>query len=127
MELKFVQNDVESDLLVLRKYQQIYDKHRNLVPLINGDVPPTRQTPYWMVLHKKGPGEKSIGQFSFQLKDNTLFIVLRRVMHANKYYSTDRTGYVMVFNMECFLNFSFLKDVSRAGRYLKARVGLTCT
>jgi AraC-like DNA-binding protein len=143
MELKFIQNHVESDLLILRKYQQIYNKYRDegiidldkrlrhkfdfhiyrledVVPLINGDIPPTRQTPYWMVLIKKGSGEKSIGQFSFPIKDNTLFVVPRRVMHSSKYYATDCTGYVMVFNIEYFLNSSFSKQCILNKKVLKS-------
>ncbi|AYL96575.1 helix-turn-helix domain-containing protein [Mucilaginibacter celer] len=142
MEMKLVQSDIEDDLLILRKYHQIYTKYRDegiidldrrlrhkfdfhiyrleeVIPLINGDVPPTRQTPYWMVLVKHGSGQKSIGQFNFPIKDNTLFVVPKRVMHWSKYSSLDCTGYVMVFGIEYFLKTSFPKQCLANRKVLK--------
>ena len=142
MEMKLVQSDIEDDLLILRKYHQIYMKYRDegiidldrrlrhkfdfhiyrleeVVPLINGDVPPTRQTPYWMVLVKNGSGHKSIGQFNFPIKDNTLFVVPKRIMHWSKYHSLDCTGYVMVFSIDYFLKTSFSRQSLTNRKVLK--------
>ena len=123
----------DDHLLALRRYKHVYHRYKNdgiidldqrlkhqcdfqIYPLgdavreLSGEVPPTRQTPYWIVLVRKGIGEKSIGQFTFPIKDNTLFIVPKRVIHSSKYFTTDCEGYQMMFNIDFFLNAAFPKQ-----------------
>src|SRR5437899_118312 len=82
VHLLLSQSGNDDDMLVIRRYQHIYNKYKNdgIIDLdkrlkhkfdfqiyrlgdavleVNGEVPPTRQTPYWIVLVKKGIGEKS--------------------------------------------------------------------
>jgi AraC-like DNA-binding protein len=127
-------DSIDDDDLVLIKYRDIYHKYlndkiidvdkrmkhqfsfqlytlENAVPRVNGVVPPSRQTPYWIALFKKGDGEKTIGLHTFPVKNNTLFIVPKRVIHSSTYFSTDCEGYVLLFNIDFFLNNAFPKHL----------------
>ena len=126
--------DKNDDTIVLEKYRQVYRKYLNdkiidmdkrmkhpfdfqiytletAIPYVNYNVPPSRQTPYWIVLVKKGSGEKSIGSYTFQVKEQTLYIVPKRVLHSSKHWSTDTGGYVLLFNIDFFLNNAFPKHL----------------
>jgi AraC family transcriptional activator of pobA len=127
---------------VLEKYRQIYKKylddgiidldkrmkHRftfqlypleTAIPRINGTIPPSRQTPYWIVLVKKGSGEKSIGMHTFPITENTLFIVPKRVTHSSTYFSLDCSGYLLAFSIDFFLNNAFPKNLILNRKVLK--------
>jgi len=123
-----------NDDMVLQKYRDIYHRYlkdgiididkrmkhhfnfqiyplETAIPEINGVVPPSRQTPYWIALFKRGSGQKSIGLYTFPVKENTLFIVPKRVIHSSTYFSTDCSGYILLFNIDFFLNNAFPKHL----------------
>jgi AraC-like DNA-binding protein len=81
-------------------------------------VPPSRQTHYWIVLVKKGTGEKSIGSFTFPVKEHTLYIVPKRVLHSSS-WSADISGYVLLFNIDFFLNKAFPRHLIINKKVLK--------
>jgi len=133
MSSKPIDSSSENDDLVLQKYKQIYSrylkdgiididkrmKHKfdyqiytleEAIPQVNHVVPPSRQTPYWIVLVKKGTGDKYIGSYSFPVKKNTLYIVPKRVLHSSNNWSADIAGYILVFNVDFFLNNAFPKQ-----------------
>lgn len=124
---------MKDDEFVLREYRDIYRKFlkdgiidmdkrmkhpfsfqiytlETAVPEVNGTVPPSRQTPYWITLVRKGSAEKSIGLYTFPIRENTLFIVPKRIMHSSRDWSLDCQGYVIVFNVDFFLNNAFPKQ-----------------
>src|ERR1700733_1831154 len=70
------QNEV-IDLDKQMKHSSSFQVHRleDLMTRIAGEIPPSRQAHYMIVLIKKGQGEKCIGLFNFPVKENTLFIV----------------------------------------------------
>jgi AraC family transcriptional activator of pobA len=88
-----------------------YQVHRleNVVPKLNGIVPPNRQSVYYITLFKKGSGEKSVGLFNFPIVNNTLLLIPQRVIHSTQYRSLKCSGYVLNFNVEFFLNNDFPK------------------
>src|ERR1700761_2385398 len=85
---------------------QIYDL-KTALPLVDGNVPPSRQSHYWITLVKKGSGEKTIGLYTFPIRERTLFVVPRRMMHSSRHWALDSEGYVLVFNVDFFLNNAF--------------------
>jgi len=130
------------DAIVLEKYRQVYRKYlddkiidmdkrmkhpfdfqiyslETAVPYVNYTVPPSRQTPYWIVLVKKGNCEKTIGSFTFPVKEQTLYIVPKRVLHSSKHWSADTAGYVLLFNIDFFLNNAFPKHLISNKKVLK--------
>ena len=134
--------DKNEDAIILEKYRQVYRKYlddkiidmdkrmkhpfdfqiyslETAVPYVNYTVPPSRQTPYWIVLVKKGSCEKSIGSFTFPVKEHTLYIVPKRVLHSSKHWSADPSGYVLLFNIDFFLNNAFPKHLISNKKVLK--------
>lgn len=134
--------DKNDDSIVLEKYRQVYTKYlddkiidmdkrmkhpfdfqiyslETAIPYVNYMVPPSRQTPYWIVLVKKGSGEKSIGSFTFPVKEQTLFIVPKRVLHSSNYWPADISGYILLFNIDFFLNNAFPKHLISNKKVLK--------
>lgn len=74
---------------------------------VKGIVPPCRHSTYWIVLVKKGCGEKRIADQVFEITDHTLFIVPARTVHSSKYRSTDCSGYLLSFDVTFLLKSSF--------------------
>lgn len=134
--------DKNDDAIVLEKYRQVYRKYlddkiidmdkrmkhpfdfqiyplETAIPYVNYTVPPSRQSHYWIVFVKKGHGEKSIGSFTFPVKEQTLYIVPKRVLHSSKNWSADTCGYVLLFNIDFFLNSAFPKHLISNKKVLK--------
>jgi AraC family transcriptional activator of pobA len=76
---------------------------------LQGVIPPSRQSQFFIVLVKHGAGEKTIGHFTFPIQDNLVFIIPQRVAHSSKYWSVDCFGYYLSFNIEFFLQNVFPK------------------
>ena len=90
-----------------------YQVHRleNVIGILNGVMPPNRQSAYYITFFKNGSGSKSVGLFDFPITRNTLFIVPQRVIQATQHQSADCTGYVLNFNIDFFLNNAFPKQL----------------
>ena len=137
-----IHTDKNDDAIVLEKYRQVYQKYlddkiidmdkrmkhpfdfqiyplETAIPYVNYTVPPSRQTPYWIVLVKKGSCEKSIGSFTFPVKEQTLYIVPKRVLHSSNHWSAVTSGYVLLFNIDFFLNNAFPKHLISNKKVLK--------
>ena len=97
---------------------QVY-RLEDLMTKIDGEIPPSRQSPYMITLIKKGQGEKRIGLFNFPVKDNTLFIVPKRVVHSCKLLMSECSGYVINFDLDFFLSSAFPKQYISNRRILK--------
>jgi len=137
-----IYTDKNDDAIVLEKYRLVYRKYlddkiidmdkrmkhpfdfqiyplERAIPYVNYSVPPSRQTPYWIVLVEKGSGEKSIGSFTFPVKERTLYIVPKRMLHSSNHWSADTSGYVLLFNIDFFLNNAFPKHLISNKKVLK--------
>jgi AraC family transcriptional activator of pobA len=137
-----ISTDKNEDAILLEKYRQIYRKYlddkiidmdkrmkhpfdfqiyplETAIPYVNYTVPPSRQTPYWIVLVNQGSGEKSIGSFTFPVKPQTLYIVPKRMLHSSNHWSADTSGYVLLFNIDFFLNNAFPKHLINNKKVLK--------
>lgn len=134
--------DNNDDTIVLEKYRQVYRKYlddkiidmdkrmkhpfdfqiyplETAIPYVNYVVPPSRQSHYWIVLVKKGSGEKTIGSYTFPVKEQTLYLVPKRMLHSSNHWSMDTTGYVLLFNVDFFLNNAFPRHLISNKKVLK--------
>jgi AraC-like DNA-binding protein len=101
-----------------------------VIPELNGVVPPFRQSLCSITLVKEGNGIKNIGECSFAIQDRTLFVVPNREVHSSVYHSTECTGYVLFFNIDffhgtpvpqqCISGRKIFKQLSRPYLYLDA-------
>jgi AraC family transcriptional regulator, transcriptional activator of pobA len=91
------------------KHKFSYSIHRleNVIPGLNGVVPPNRQSMYYITLFKKVSGRKRVGMYNFPITNNTLLLIPQRVIHSTQYGSVQCSGYVLNFNIEFFLNNAF--------------------
>ncbi|HLZ17854.1 MAG TPA: helix-turn-helix transcriptional regulator [Cyclobacteriaceae bacterium] len=91
------------------KHKFDYQIHRleTVIKELKGEVPPIRQSQYFITLVKTGSGRKSIGNFEFPIKKNTLLLIPKRVMHSSSYWSTRCSGFVLSFNIDFFLQNAF--------------------
>jgi AraC family transcriptional activator of pobA len=91
------------------KFKFFYQIHRleNVIPELNGVVPPNRQSMYYITLFKKCAARKWVGMFNFPITDNTLVLIPQRTIHSTLYESLQVSGYVLNFNIEFFLNHAF--------------------
>ena len=91
------------------KHKFDYQIHRleKVVKELKGEVPPNRQSQYFITLVKAGSGRKSIGHFEFPIQKNTLMVIPKRVMHSSSYWSMRCSGFVLSFNVDFFLQKAF--------------------
>lgn len=91
------------------KHKFDYQIHRleEVVKALKGEVPPNRQSQYFITLVRAGSGRKSIGHFEFPIKKNTLMVIPKRVMHSSSYWSMRCSGFVLSFNIDFFLQNAF--------------------
>jgi AraC family transcriptional regulator, transcriptional activator of pobA len=91
------------------KHKFDYQIHRleKVVKELRGEVPPNRQSQYFITLVRTGSGRKSIGHFEFPIRKNTLMVIPKRVIHSSSYWSTRCSGFVLSFNIDFFLQNAF--------------------
>lgn len=94
---------IDIDKRVKHKFDFLIDKLEDVLPCLNGYVPPFRQNAYAIVFIKNGIGEKSIGEFTFPIRNNTLFVVPSRVISSSIYHSLRSSGYMLLFDINFFL------------------------
>jgi AraC family transcriptional activator of pobA len=117
---------MDQDALIIREYREAFEKYARkgiidldnklkssfsfqihrldaIVKGLNGIVPPSRQSQYFINLIKKGSGEKSIGHFTFPIRKDLLMVVPKSATQSSRYWSLDCKGYVLSFNLDFFL------------------------
>jgi AraC-like DNA-binding protein len=84
-----------------------------------GTIPAYRQSQFFILLIKKGTGEKTIDHFSFPIQKNTLLVIPPRVAHSSKYESLDCSGYMLSFDIGFFFRHFFPKNLIANTRVFK--------
>jgi AraC family transcriptional activator of pobA len=95
---------IDIDKHLKHKFSYKIYRLEDLIPKLGSSVPPNRQAIYKKSFLKNGDGEKTIGLYSFPIKENTLFTVAKRIVHYSKYFSSNSCGYVLSFNRNVFLS-----------------------
>jgi AraC family transcriptional regulator, transcriptional activator of pobA len=83
--------------------------HRYEDVLLNSrmSAPPNRWSFHRVCFLKQGKGEMISGIYKFLAKKNTFFVIPSRVISSSKNWSTDAKGYVLLFNVDFFLQNNF--------------------
>ncbi len=87
---------------------QIY-RIEHLVKEFKEYMPPNRMSHYFMALVIEGNGEKSIGQYTFNVKPNTAMVIPFRGIHSSRNWSLQNKGYMLSFNDKLFIDSNFPK------------------
>jgi AraC family transcriptional activator of pobA len=94
---------IDIDKRLNHKIDFILYRLEDAVVAFDGIVPALRQSLYWVVLVKEGQGQKNIGDFSFPIKNNTLFFIPSRTIHSSTYHSLQCSGYLLLFDVSFYL------------------------
>jgi AraC-like DNA-binding protein len=100
---------IDIDKRLRHKFNFLIRRLEDIIGELGGIVPPSRQSQYCITFIRKGTGQKSIGQFIFPLEKNLLFVIPKRVIHSTKYKTLTCSGYMLMFNIDFFLNNAFPK------------------
>ena len=73
----------------------------------NRSNPPNRWSYYRIAFIKKGSGELMTGMHTYKATRNTLLVVPPRVITSSKNWSLDMEGYIVLFNLDFFLQSNF--------------------
>ena len=105
------------------KHTFSFQIHRleKIVEAWDGIIPTYRQSQFFILLIKKGAGEKTIGHFRFPIQKNTLLVIPQRVAHSSKYSSLKCSGYMLSFDIGFFKHF-FPKNLIANKRIFKNSV-----
>jgi AraC family transcriptional regulator, transcriptional activator of pobA len=112
------------DLDNLLKYKFKFQIHRleHVINELEGVVPPSRMSQYYITLIKKGSGEKTIGHFNFSIGNNTLLCIPKRVMHSSQYWSLACSGYVLSFDIDFFTQKAFPRQLIIKKKIFKSSI-----
>ncbi len=69
------------------KHKFAFRVHRieQIISELGGNVPPNRQSHYYIAFIQNGSGEKTVGSFTFPIVKNTLLVIPKRVNNYSKY------------------------------------------
>jgi AraC family transcriptional activator of pobA len=106
---------VDLDKNYLHKFNVQIHRYEDILRNSRMAAPPNRWSYYRICLVKRGEGELLTGIHRFKVKKNTLYIIPSRVITSSKNWTSDTQGYVLLFNLEFFLqnNFSHQLIISR--------------
>ena len=82
-------------------------RFEDLLKDTNRSIPPNRWSYYRIGLIREGSGEFTTGIYKYPATKNTLVVIPARVITSSRNWSLDMKGYVLLFNMDFFLQSSF--------------------
>jgi AraC family transcriptional activator of pobA len=98
---------IDMDKHLRRHFNFQIHRLEDMIMAFDGEIPPIRQSQFFLNLTTKGSGEKTIGGASIPIRRNTLFAIPSRMIQASKYWPGDCAGYFLGFNLEFFLSGTF--------------------
>jgi AraC family transcriptional regulator, transcriptional activator of pobA len=78
-----------------------------LVNEFEGFMPPNRMSHYILAFITVGKGQKTIGQYSFNIQNDMTLIFPRKVIHSTNTWSLDTKGFMLTFNDNFFTGSNF--------------------
>jgi AraC-like DNA-binding protein len=88
----------------------------------NRTIPPNRWSYYRIALLKKGSGDFITGIHKFTATKNTLVVIPARVITSSKNWTLDTEGYVVLFNIDFFLQNKFPHKYIESKKILNSSV-----
>jgi AraC family transcriptional activator of pobA len=105
---KFANADVvDMDDHFNHKFEFGVFRFEDLLKDTNRSIPPNKWSYYRIGLVKQGTGEFTTGIYKYEASKNTLIVIPSRVITSSRNWSLDMKGYVILFNMDFFLQSSF--------------------
>lgn len=102
---------VDLDKNYLHKFNVQIHRFEDVLRNSKRSAPPTRWSYHRIGLITEGGGDVKTGIFSFKAKKNTLAVVPSRVISSSSNWTPDTVGYVLLFNMDFFLENNFSHQI----------------
>ncbi len=113
---------VDLDKNYLHKFNVQIHRFEDVLRNSKRNEPPNRWSYHRIGLVREGGGDVKTGIFSFKAKKNTLVVVPSRVISSSSNWAPDTKGYVLLFNMEFFLENNFSHQIIGNKRMLTPSV-----
>ena len=113
---------VDLDKNYLHKFNVQIHRFEDVLRNSRRNEPPNRWSYHRIGLLTEGSGEVKTGIFSYKAKKNTLAVVPSRVISSSSNWGPDTRGYVLLFNMDFFLENNFSHQIIGNKRMLTTSV-----
>ncbi len=105
---KFANADiVDMDHYFDHKFEFQVFRFEDLLKDTSRSIPPNRWSYHRIGLIKQGTGEFTTGIYKYKASKNTLVVIPSRVITSSRNWSLDMKGYIVLFNMDFFLQSRF--------------------
>src|SRR5258705_11815239 len=105
---KFANADiVDMDHYFDHKFEFQVFRFEDLLKDTSRSIPTNKLSYYRIGLIKQGTGEFTTGIYKYGASKNTLVVIPSRVITSSRNWSLDMEGYILLFNMDFFLQNSF--------------------
>jgi AraC-like DNA-binding protein len=101
------QHIVELDSKFVHKFDFQIQRIEDIFANTNRAVPPNRWSYYRVGLFNNGGADFLTGIYKFKAKKNTLIVMPTRVITSSQNWSLDAKGYIVLFNLNFFLQNNF--------------------
>jgi len=102
---------VDLDKNYLHKFKVQIHRLEDVLRNSKRNEPPNRWSYHRIGMVCEGEGNVKTGIFSFKAKKNTLVVVPSRVISSSSNWAPDTKGYVLLFNMDFFLENNFSHQI----------------
>ena len=109
---------VDLDKNYLHKFNVQIHRFEDVLRNSKRNEPPNRWSYHRIGMICEGEGNVKTGIFSFKAKKNTLVVVPSRVISSSSNWAPETKGYVLLFNMEFFLENNFSHQIIGSKRML---------
>jgi AraC family transcriptional regulator, transcriptional activator of pobA len=113
---------VDLDKNYLHKFNVQIHRFEDVLRNSRRNEPPNRWSYHRIGLLTEGGGDVKTGIFSYKAKKNTLAVVPSRVISSSSNWAPDTKGYVLLFNMDFFLENNFSHQIIGNKRMLTPAV-----
>jgi AraC family transcriptional activator of pobA len=120
---KFANEDVvDLDDHFNHKFEFQVFRFEDLLRNTSRNIPPNKWSYYRIGFVKKGSGEFITGIHKYKATKNTLVVIPARVITSSRNWSLDLEGYVILFNMDFFLQNNFPHQYIESKKILSSSV-----
>jgi AraC family transcriptional activator of pobA len=113
---------VDLDKNYLHKFNVQIHRFEDVLRNSRRNEPPNRWSYHRIGMLTEGGGDVKTGIFSYKAKKNTLAVVPSRVISSSSNWAPDTRGYVLLFNMDFFLENNFSHQIIGNKRMLTPAV-----
>jgi AraC-like DNA-binding protein len=113
---------VDLDKNYLHKFNVQIHRLEDVLRNSKRNEPPNRWSYHRIGLLTEGRGDVKTGIFSYKAKKNTLAVVPSRVISSSSNWASDTKGYVLLFNLDFFLENNFSHQIIGNKRMLTSSV-----